>query len=115
VEDSIVRGTTSRSRIEELRRAGAREIHMRISCPPIVSPCFYGIDFPSKKELIAANKSVKEIGQFIKVDSLEYLSLKGMLSVVKGSKDFCHACFTGEYPVEIPKNQSKYLLEGKSC
>jgi len=114
IEDSIVRGTTSRSRIEALRQAGPKEIHMRITCPPIKSPCFYGIDFPSKGELIASNKSIKEIGEFIKVDSLEYLSLKGMLSVMKSSQDFCHACFTGDYPVEIPKNTSKYLLEGSS-
>ena len=111
VEDSVVRGTTSRSRVEELRRAGAKEIHMRISCPPIKNPCFYGIDFPSKKELIAANKTVKEIADFIKVDSLKYLSLEGMLKVVKDSKDYCHACFSGQYPVPIPKNTSKYLLE----
>lgn len=111
VEDSIVRGTTSRSRVQELRRAGAKEIHMRISCPPIKFPCFYGIDFPSQKELIAANKSVKEVAKFIGVDSLEYLSLEGMLSVMK-SQGFCHACFTGKYPVPIPKNTSKYLLEG---
>jgi len=113
VEDSIVRGTTSRNRIEGLRQAGAKEIHLRISCPPIKSPCFYGIDFPSKRELIAAKKTVKQIADFIQVDSLEYLSLEGMLSVVKNSKNFCHACFTGEYPVKIPKNKSKYLLEGK--
>ncbi len=113
VEDSIVRGTTCRSRIEVLRRAGAKEIHMRISCPPIISPCFYGIDFPDKAELIAANKSVEEIAKFIQVDSLKYLSLEGMLSVVKNAKDFCHACFTGEYPVAIPRNKSKYLLEGE--
>ena len=111
VEDSIVRGTTSRSRIEELRRAGAKEIHLRISCPPIKSPCFYGIDFPSKGELIASNKTVKEIADFIMVDTLEYLSLEGMLSVMKGPGGFCHACFTGEYPVNIPTNQSKYLME----
>jgi amidophosphoribosyltransferase len=115
VEDSIVRGTTSRSRIEVLRKAGAKEIHMRISCPPIQSPCFYGIDFPSKGELIAANKSVKEIADFIAVDSLEYLSHDGMLSVMKDSTAFCTACFTGKYPVHIPKNQSKYLLEGSKC
>lgn len=108
-----MRGTTSRSRIEGLRLAGAKEIHMRISCPPIKSPCFYGIDFPSKKELIAATKSVKEIADFIKVDSLEYLSLEGMLSVMKSPDDFCHACFTGQYPVPPPKNTSKFLLEGK--
>ena len=112
IEDSIVRGTTSRGRIEELRNAGAKEIHMRISCPPIKSPCFYGIDFPSKQELIASNKSIKEIADFIKVDSLEYLSLEGMLSVMKNSGDYCDACFTGNYPVSVPINKSKYLLEG---
>ncbi len=111
VEDSIVRGTTSRSRVAELRKAGAKEIHMRISCPPIISPCFYGIDFPDKKELIASSRTVKEIADFIEVDSLEYLSLEGMLSVMKDSRNFCHACFTGEYPVKIPSNKSKYLLE----
>ena len=111
IEDSIVRGTTSRGRVEELRRAGAKEIHMRISCPPIVSPCFYGIDFPSAQELIASTKSIKEIADFIKVDSLEYLSREGMLKVMKNSGDYCDACFTGNYPVEIPANKSKYLLE----
>ncbi len=111
VEDSIVRGTTSRSRIEEIRQVGAKEIHMRISCPPIISPCFYGIDFPNRKELIASNKTVKEISDFIKVDSLEYLSIEGMLSVTKNSQDFCTACFTRNYPVEIPKKKSKYILE----
>lgn len=113
VEDSIVRGTTSRSRIEELRKAGAKEIHMRISCPPIQWPCFYGIDFPSRQELIASNKSVEEIAKFVKADSLGYLSQEGMLSVMKNHGDFCDACFTGKYPVKIPDNQSKYLLEGK--
>ena len=112
VEDSIVRGTTSRGRVAELRKAGAKEIHMRISCPPIKSPCFYGIDFPSKQELIASSKSVKEIADFIQVDSLEYLSPEGMLSVMKNSNDYCDACFTGNYPVKVPKNKSKYLLEG---
>ncbi len=114
VEDSIVRGTTSRNRIEVLREAGVKEIHLRISCPPIVSPCYYGIDFPDKKELIAANKTVKEVADFIQVDSLEYLSLEGMLGVMKSGKDFCAACFNGKYPVKIPGNTSKYLLEGQA-
>jgi len=112
IEDSIVRGTTSRGRVEDLRRAGAKEVHMRISCPPIKSPCFYGIDFPNKQELIASNRTVKEIADFIKVDSLEYLSLKGMLSVMKDSNGYCDACFTGNYPVEVPVNKGKYILEG---
>jgi amidophosphoribosyltransferase len=114
VEDSIVRGTTSRSRVEELRSSGVKEIHMRISCPPIVSPCFYGIDFPSKAELIGSNKTVDEIAKFIKVDSLKYLSLEGMRGAVRNSGDFCTACFTGQYPTKIPKNADKYLLE-KNC
>ncbi|MCD4780185.1 MAG: amidophosphoribosyltransferase [Candidatus Omnitrophica bacterium] len=113
VDDSIVRGTTSRNRVEVFRQAGAKEIHMRISCPPIAWPCFYGIDFPSKQELIASNKTVQEIADYIKVDSLAYLSLEGMLSVMKEKYSFCHACFTGTYPVDIPKNKSKCLLEGK--
>ena len=111
IEDSIVRGTTSRSRIAEIREAGAKEIHMRISCPPIISPCFYGIDFPSTNELIAHNKTVKEIADFIKVDSLGYLSLDGMLSVMKEHGNFCSACFTGKYPVMIPKNTDKLQFE----
>ncbi len=112
VEDSIVRGTTSRSRVAELRKAGAKEIHMRISCPPIKSPCFYGIDFPDREELIAfKKKTVKAIGEFIEVDSLEYISLEGMLKVVNNPKSFCTACFSGKYPVSIPQNKSKYLLE----
>lgn len=111
VEDSIVRGTTCRSRVEELRRAGAQEIHMRISCPPIISPCFYGIDFPSQKELIAANKTVQQVKDFIQADSLEYLSLEGLHSVMKHPNDFCDACFSGKYPVKIPTNKSKFLLE----
>jgi len=113
VEDSIVRGTTSRSRIDVLRRAGAKEIHLRISCPPIRFPCFYGIDFPSKQELIASRKSVKAIADFIKVDSLEYLSQAGMLQAMKGQNGFCHACFSGAYPVKIPTRKTKYVLERK--
>jgi len=111
VEDSIVRGTTSRGRVEALRAVGAKEIHMRISCPPIRSACFFGIDFPNEDELIASKKSVDEIARFIKVDSLKYLSQEGMLSVMKNSNKFCHACFTGEYPVNIPKTKGKYILE----
>ena len=111
IEDSIVRGTTSRSRIEELREAGAKEIHMRISCPPIISPCFYGIDFPSSGELIAHNKTVQQIADFIKVDSLGFLSLDGMLSVMKDKGSFCSACFTGKYPTGIPRNSNKLKHE----
>jgi amidophosphoribosyltransferase len=101
IEDSIVRGNTSRERVKTLRACGAKEVHIRISCPPHVSPCYYGIDFPSKEELIANNHTKDEISKLIDVDSLHYLSLEGMLSCVKGtaSKDFCHACFSAEYPI----------------
>ncbi len=111
VDDSIVRGTTAKNRVEVLRKAGAKEVHMRITCPPIKWPCFYGIDFPSQNELIAYNKTIEEIRDFIQVDSLEYLSLEGMLSCMKNPENFCNACFSGQYPVEIPATQSKYLLE----
>lgn len=101
VEDSIVRGTTTSSKIKTLREAGVKEVHMRISCPPLRFPCFYGIDFPSKKELIANNLSVDKIGEFIGVDSLKYLSLEGMLEAVgKGRNAFCTACFNGAYPTK---------------
>lgn len=100
VEDSIVRGTTTRCRVKEIRRAGASEIHMRISCPPIKFPCFYGIDFPSREELIANEfETIGEVASSIGVDSLEYLNMEGMLSAV-GADGFCTACFSGEYPVE---------------
>ena len=116
VEDSIVRGTTSRSRVRALKEAGVSEIHMRVSCPPLISPCFYGIDFPTKKELIAANRSVEEIRQFIGVDSLKYLSLDGMLnSMMLDRGEFCTACFTGNYPTKICKAPSKKALERKLC
>ncbi len=100
IDDSIVRGTTSRKIVRMVRSAGAREVHMRISCPPTVSPCFYGVDTPSKKELIAANKSVEEIREFIGADSLAYLSLPGMKRACgDGEKTtYCTACYTGVYP-----------------
>lgn len=114
VEDSIVRGTTSRARVKTLREAGAKEVHMRVSCPPLVSPCFYGIDFPTKKELIASNRTVESIRGFIGLDSLKYLSLEGMLtSMLLPKKEFCTACFTGRYPTWLPKKMSKKMLEGE--
>ncbi|MFH1847500.1 MAG: amidophosphoribosyltransferase [Candidatus Omnitrophota bacterium] len=105
VEDSIVRGTTTSGRIKALRKAGAKEIHMRISCPPIKFPCFYGIDFPSKEELIANQLAgIEKIADFIGVDSLKYLSLNGMLESIKNNgTSFCCACFNGEYPAGIPE------------
>jgi amidophosphoribosyltransferase len=114
VDDSIVRGTTSKHRTRALREAGAREIHMRISCPPIMFPCFYGIDFSSKGELIACSSSVEEIRRYIGADSLEYLSLEGMFKAMPlPRKDFCAACFTGKYPVKINDEFSKLALECK--
>jgi amidophosphoribosyltransferase len=100
IDDSIVRGTTSRKLVRMVRDAGAREVHMRISCPPTISPCFYGVDTPSKRQLIAANKSVEEIREHIGADSLSYLSLEGMKQACgEGEKTtYCTACYTGNYP-----------------
>jgi amidophosphoribosyltransferase len=112
VDDSIVRGTTSRSRVKTLRQAGAKEVHMRVCCPPIVSPCYYGIDFPTKKELIASNRTVSKIRDFIGLDSLKYLSLEGMLKAMPlDRKNFCTACFNMKYPLPIPKRFAKNALE----
>ena len=107
VDDSIVRGTTSRALVQLIRQAGAKEVHFRVGSPPITGPCYYGIDTPSKNELIGANKSVEEIRQHLGVDSLGYLSLDGMLRAAGGDPGqeaggFCHACFSGSYPTEIP-------------
>lgn len=103
VDDSIVRGTTSRKIVKMLREAGAKEVHMRISSPPTAFPCFYGIDTPTRKELIASTHSVEETRKYITADTLGYLSIEGLLDCV-GSKNFCHACFSGEYPT-IHKNK----------
>jgi amidophosphoribosyltransferase len=112
IEDSIVRGTTSKIRVRTLREAGAEEVHMRVSCPPIRFPCFYGIDFPTRKELIAANKTVSEIRDFIGLDSLAYLSVDGMLSSMPlEPSEFCTACFTGNYLSKPSRKVSKNILE----
>jgi len=112
VEDSIVRGTTSRTRVRSIRQAGAKEIHMRVSCPPLVSPCYYGIDFPTKRELIASNHSVEEIRDFIGLDSLKYLSFEGMMKAMPLSREeFCAACFNKKYPTDLPRKISKNILE----
>lgn len=112
IEDSIVRGTTSRIRVKTLREAGAKEIHMRVSSPPLKFPCYYGIDFPSKRELIASNKSVKEIQKFIGLDSLSYMSIEGMLgAMLLPKEEFCTACVSGKYPLKPPKKLSKGILE----
>ena len=102
VDDSIVRGTTSRKLVRMVRSAGAREVHMRISCPPTVSPCFYGVDTPSKSELIAANNTVEEIRRFVEADSLGYLSLGSLRQAVDDYDGrYCYACYTGNYPTEL--------------
>jgi amidophosphoribosyltransferase len=104
VDDSLVRGTTSRGLVSMIRQAGAREVHMRLGSPPITGPCYYGIDTPTREELIAANCSVEEIGRQLGVDTLGYVSLDGMLAACDdGDGRFCHACFSGKYPTEIPQ------------
>ncbi len=115
VDDSIVRGTTTRGLVALVRAAGAREVHMRIASPPVTGPCYYGIDTPSREELIAANLSVDEIARHIGVDSLGYLSLEGMLAAVPGGPHgFCHACFSGDYPTPPPTDPDK-LRFGCGC
>jgi amidophosphoribosyltransferase len=110
IDDSIVRGTTSRKIVKMVRAAGAKEVHMRIACPPTISPCFYGVDTPSKSELIAATHSIEEIREFIQADSLAYLSLEGLLkSVAPESGSYCTSCYTGNYPVAIPQDERAYL------
>ncbi len=102
IDDSIIRGTTSRKIVRMVRGAGATEVHLRISCPPTISPCFYGVDTPSKRELIAANQSVQEICDYIEADSLAYLSLDGLLRACDGADGnrYCTACYTGVYPTQ---------------
>jgi amidophosphoribosyltransferase len=110
VDDSIVRGTTSRKIVKMMRNAGASEIHMRISCPPTISPCFYGVDTPKRSELIAATQTLEEIRRFIGADSLGYLSLDGLLgSVGEARSSYCTSCYTGDYPVPFPENEAAYL------
>ncbi len=111
IEDSIVRGTTIRTRIKNLRELGARELHLRVSCPPIRHPCFYGIDFSSKGELIAANHSVEDIAEFIDLDSLHYLSEDGLLNAVDRDTGYCMACFRGDYPTQVEAGCRKACLE----
>ncbi len=112
IEDSVVRGTTTRGKLAALRRAGAREIHLRVASPPIRFPCFYGIDFPNKEELIANTRTVEQIRDYLEIDSLQYLSLDGMLSCVKNSPNhYCTACWSGKYPVPVNEQMSKYAFE----
>ncbi|MEE9212021.1 MAG: amidophosphoribosyltransferase [Phycisphaeraceae bacterium] len=112
VDDSIVRGTTTRGKMKQLRRAGAKEIHLRISCPPIRHPCYFGIDFPDPSQLIAANRTVDQTRHYLEIDSLHYLSLEGMLSCVSQPKDhYCTACWSGKYRLNVDRPVGKLDLE----
>jgi len=112
VDDSLIRGTTSRKRMNSLREAGAKEVHMRISCPPTKFPCFFGIDFPDPKELIANRMDLEQIRKYLNLDSLGYLSEEGMLSVTAHPKDhYCTACFTGRYPIPVKEPLDKLAME----
>ncbi len=116
IEDSIIRGTTGKSRVRSLRNAGAKEVHMLVSCPPTRHPCFYGIDFPSSKELIAANNDINAIADYLGLDSLYYLSLEGMVEATgMTSDDFCLACFNADYPVPPDRAFHKDILSGCGC
>jgi amidophosphoribosyltransferase len=110
VDDSIVRGTTSRKIVRMVRSAGAREVHMRISCPPTISPCFYGVDTPRRSELIAATHTLEEIRKYLNADSVSYLSLDGLTGAVRGGQhNYCTSCYTGVYPVAFPRDEQAYL------
>ena len=112
VDDSIVRGTTTKGKIRSLKKAGAKEVHMRVACPPIVCPCFYGVDFPTKEELIANNRTVEEIKDFLGVDSLGYITLDGLLSCAsKDADNYCTACWSGNYPVPVETVVNKFSME----
>jgi len=114
VDDSIVRGTTSRKIVRMVRQAGAREVHLRISCPPTISPCFYGVDTPTKRELIASNNSVEDIRKFVEADTLGYLSLASLREAVGDSErhEYCYACYSGNYPTELV-NIEQLMHNGK--
>jgi amidophosphoribosyltransferase len=112
VDDSIVRGTTTRGKIRTLRQAGAKQIHMRVSCPPIRHPCFYGVDFPTKEELLANDRNLKQIKEFLEVDSVGYISLEGLLSCAAlPAKNYCTACWSGRYPIPVDTAVNKFSLE----
>jgi len=111
VDDSIVRGTTSRKLVRMLRKNGAREVHFRVGSPPVTHPCFYGIDTPSRRELIGAVKTTEEVREFLGADTLGYLSLEGLLACEKDGRQFCHACFSGQYPIPVDPTTSKLEIE----
>ena len=110
IDDSIVRGTTSRKIVKMVKAAGAKEVHLRISCPPTVSPCFYGVDTPNRTELIAATHTLEEIRKYVEADSLAYLSIDGLKQAVgERQNSYCTSCYTGVYPVAFPRNEHAYL------
>jgi amidophosphoribosyltransferase len=112
VDDSIVRGTTTRGKIRALRAAGAHAIHMRVSCPPIRFPCFYGVDFPTKQELLANNRDLEHIRDFLEVDSVGYQSLEGLLSCAALPGDhYCTACWSGNYRIPVDNPVNKFSME----
>ena len=111
VDDSIVRGTTSRKLVRMLKKNGAREVHFRVGSPPVRYPCFYGIDTPSRRELIGALKSPEEICEYLGADSIGYLSLEGLLQCERDGTQFCHACFSGDYPIPVDPTAGKLALE----
>ncbi len=112
VDDSIVRGTTTKGKVKLLREAGAKKVHIRVSCPPIISPCFYGVDFPTKNELLANNMTSEQIKDYLEVDSLGYISLDGLLSCAKLPKEqYCTACWTGKYPLNVNAAVGKFAME----
>jgi amidophosphoribosyltransferase len=112
VDDSIVRGTTTRGKMRALREAGARKIHMRVSCPPIRFPCFYGVDFPTREELLANNRDLEQIREFLEVDTVGYMSLEGLLEAAALPADhYCTACWTGKYRIPVDVVVNKYSLE----
>jgi amidophosphoribosyltransferase len=118
VDDSIVRGTTTKARVKSLREAGAASIHLRVSCPPTKYSCFYGIDFPTRKELIANALPLEEIRKFIGVETLGYLSIEGLRKAVARPDDYCTACWSGTYPIPFGGEGDKYALEkhsGQGC
>jgi len=112
VDDSIVRGTTCKTRVKTLKEAGAREVHVAVSCPPHTNPCVYGIDFPDRSKLMAANNTVDEIRKYLNADSLHYLSQAGMVAATGQKKEaFCMACYDGHYPVAYDPLLDKHIIE----
>ena len=111
VDDSIVRGTTMRKLVKLIRQAGAREVHLRIASPPVTNPCYYGIDTPVRNELIASSHTVDEIKTYLRVDSLAYLSLPGLLEAAGEGDKYCEACFTGNYPISFGEMAGKDVFD----